>query len=151
MEYFMKVDSTKLRTLRETRGWSQEHLASVAGISVRTLQRMEADGSASAESRMAVAAALQLDAAALCASPPEPEPAASAARPSRPRKDARQGWRLHLGLYLLVCTGLLLVNLLTRGTPGWSLWPALGWGIAVLLHGTRVHAFRRRRAPSIGD
>ncbi len=57
----MKVDATRIRTLREARGWSQEHLASVAGLSARTVQRLESEGKASHESRMAVAAAFGVE------------------------------------------------------------------------------------------
>jgi len=57
----MKIDANRIRTLREARGWSQEHLAAVAGLSPRTVQRLEAEGKASHESRMAVAAALGME------------------------------------------------------------------------------------------
>lgn len=57
----MKIDANRIRTLREARGWSQEHLAAVAGLSARTVQRLEAEGRAAHESRMAVAAALGVE------------------------------------------------------------------------------------------
>lgn len=57
----MKIDANQIRTLREAHGWSQEHLATVAGLSPRTVQRMEAEGRASHESRMAIAAALSVE------------------------------------------------------------------------------------------
>jgi len=58
METEVKLNPAGVRKLREAKSWTQEHLASAAGVSLRTIQRMEADGSASAESRLAVAAAL---------------------------------------------------------------------------------------------
>ena len=58
MEYEMKLNPEGIKRLREAKSWTQEHLASAAGVSLRTIQRMEADGSCSAESRLAVAAAL---------------------------------------------------------------------------------------------
>ncbi|MDP1526502.1 MAG: helix-turn-helix transcriptional regulator [Rhodocyclaceae bacterium] len=61
----MKIDPQKIRQLREARSWSQEHLAEVAGLSARTVQRIEAEGNASPESRMAIAAALEVTAAEL--------------------------------------------------------------------------------------
>ena len=57
-EEVMKIDAQRIKRLREVRGWSQEHLASICGLSPRTVQRLEAEGNASLESRMAVAAAL---------------------------------------------------------------------------------------------
>ena len=40
------MDSTignNVKALREMRAWTQEHLATVAGTSARTVQRMEVD------------------------------------------------------------------------------------------------------------
>lgn len=61
----MKIDPGRLRQLRETRAWSQEQLAEVAGLSVRTVQRAESGGAASPETRMALAAALGMEPADL--------------------------------------------------------------------------------------
>jgi len=58
MESEVKMNPAGVKKLRESKSWTQEHLATAAGVSLRTIQRMEADGSASAESRLAVAAAL---------------------------------------------------------------------------------------------
>lgn len=56
--YEMKIDAARLRSLREHRAWSQEQLADIASLNVRTVQRVEAGGAASPETRMALAAAL---------------------------------------------------------------------------------------------
>jgi DNA-binding XRE family transcriptional regulator len=58
MESEVKLNSAGVRKLREAKSWTQEHLASAAGVSLRTIQRIESEGSASAESRLAIAAAL---------------------------------------------------------------------------------------------
>ena len=58
MDAQMKIDSVMVRTLREAKSWSQEHLANAAGLSTRTIQRVEADGIGSAETRLALAGAL---------------------------------------------------------------------------------------------
>ena len=71
----MQIDSNRIRTERERRAWSQEHLAEVAGLSLRTIQRMETTGSASFETARSIAAVFALDVAALQASPPESRPA----------------------------------------------------------------------------
>ena len=65
MEVHMKIDGTKVRALREEKSWSQEHLASASGLSSRTIQRIEAEGVGSPESRLALAAALGVPASAL--------------------------------------------------------------------------------------
>ena len=53
----MKIGPDIVRTLRERRAWSQEQLAEIAGLSVRTVQRVETGGGASLETRMALSAA----------------------------------------------------------------------------------------------
>ncbi len=55
----MKIDAATVRRLRESRAWSQEQLAEVAGVSVRTIQRVEADGSGSCETCMGLANAFE--------------------------------------------------------------------------------------------
>ena len=56
----MKLNANRIRTLREQRAWSQEHLAAVAGLSTRTLQRIESGAAASQETCLALAAALEV-------------------------------------------------------------------------------------------
>ncbi len=57
----MEFSGETVKRLREQRGWSQEHLAGAAGLSARTVQRMEAAGRASGETCMAIAAALGVE------------------------------------------------------------------------------------------
>ena len=84
MEAQMKINGEAVRALRERKSWSQEHLASAAGLSVRTVQRVEVDNIASAETRLALAAALDVPVAelmpALPATMQPPSPAAVSKR-----------------------------------------------------------------------
>jgi transcriptional regulator with XRE-family HTH domain len=61
----MRISSALIRQEREKRAWSQEHLAEVTGLALRTIQRIEATGSASYESAGAIAAVFGLAVAAL--------------------------------------------------------------------------------------
>ena len=61
MEQAMKIDGNKVRTLRESRAWSQDQLATASGLSVRTVQRAEVESSASRETRVCLAAAFGID------------------------------------------------------------------------------------------
>lgn len=78
METLMKVDGGLVKRLREEKSWSQEHLASLADLSHRTIQRVEADGTASLETRMALASALGVPAADLSPKPGRAPPSLGA-------------------------------------------------------------------------
>ena len=80
----MKVDATLIRSEREKRAWSQEHLAEVAGLGLRTIQRIESTGAAAYESARALAAVFEMDVARLrvAADPPAPVTVALPATPA---------------------------------------------------------------------
>lgn len=61
----MRIDTNKLTRLRGQRAWSQQYLADVAGVSLRTVQRIEKTGVASGESVRALASAFDVKAAEL--------------------------------------------------------------------------------------
>jgi len=70
----MKVDSSFVRQQRERRAWSQEHLAEVTGLGLRTIQRIETTGAASYESARSLAAVFGVDVAALRVAAPVAAP-----------------------------------------------------------------------------
>lgn len=77
----MKLDPARLKQLRESRGWTQEQLADIAGLNARTVQRVEAGGNASAETGMAIASALDCPLSELSSGPsvaPAPQPGSPA-------------------------------------------------------------------------
>ena len=57
----MKINTELLLKARKQRSWSQDELAIASGLNLRTVQRIESDGSASLQSRKALAAALDVD------------------------------------------------------------------------------------------
>lgn len=56
----MKISPEKIKQTRLEHGWSQEQLSEIAGISYRTIQRIEKNGSCSLESKMALASAFAI-------------------------------------------------------------------------------------------
>ena len=74
----MKLNPSIVRRLREARHWSQEQLAAAAGLGLRTVQRVEADGVASRETRVCLAAALDTDVSAMLDAGPGPGQVAAA-------------------------------------------------------------------------
>jgi len=85
----MRIDAKKIRAARERRAWSQEHLATVSGLGLRTIQRIEKTGAASFESARALAAVLEVDVAALRVASEEQPPARASSTTSRFRFRAR--------------------------------------------------------------
>lgn len=74
----MEVRSDIIRQHRQARGWTQQLLADAAGLSLRTVQRAEREGTTAKESAMAICATLSIDLAELSvipkASPAELQP-----------------------------------------------------------------------------
>jgi transcriptional regulator with XRE-family HTH domain len=66
----MKIDSSYIKAQRARRAWSQEHLAEVTGLGLRTIQRIEKTGAASYESARSLAAVFEIDVAELRVVPP---------------------------------------------------------------------------------
>lgn len=56
----MNISANKLKQYRTENGWSQEQLAELSGISLRTIQRAEKEGRCSHESAMAIASAFNV-------------------------------------------------------------------------------------------
>lgn len=57
-------------------------------------------------------------------------------RLARRRAGARMGWYIHALVYLVVNTGLAALAI-SHGRH-WAIYPALGWGLGLLLHGLAV-------------
>jgi transcriptional regulator with XRE-family HTH domain len=143
----MNVNAKRIRQLREERAWSQEHLAAAAGLGVRTIQRIEAEGNASAESRMAIAAALDVELAVLnaveepdAAFAPQAAPAAVTLVAAVPDRRFLLSWQQYRFLmFLLVASFLLALDLSHNHAVTWSRWPVAAGGGMLLLRW-----FRRR-------
>ena len=134
-----------IQKLRLKRGWSQQQLADLSGLSVRTVQRIEQGQVASTESLKSLAAVFEIDFSTL----QEPGMNTTTAPASPAAFDADEalafaqvrklkGFYLHLAQYVVVVTLLLGINLWTRPQYLWVGWVAMGWGIGVLFHGLRV-------------
>ncbi|MBX9403448.1 DUF805 domain-containing protein [Lysobacter sp. BMK333-48F3] len=77
----MHVNSARLRELRIARQWSQEQLAQLSGLNLRTIQRLESGAKISTESLRALAAVFEVPAESLLVGDPTPsQPALRAMR-----------------------------------------------------------------------
>ncbi|MGK2742236.1 2TM domain-containing protein [Tepidicaulis sp. LMO-SS28] len=134
-----------IRKLRLEKGLSQEQLASMAGISTRTLQRIERGAAASPETLKCLGAVLDISFSDL-----REETGMSSQTPhtasglSEQEREAMEYVRdiksfyTHAIQYAVVMSGLALLNLWTSPGFWWVIYPAIGWGIGVALHGLSV-------------
>jgi sensor histidine kinase YesM len=57
---------------------------------------------------------------------------------ARRRVRALRGFYRHLAIYAVVCTGLVIVNLVFSPGRIWFFWPMGWWGLGVLVHGVSI-------------
>jgi len=128
-----------VQKLRLQRGWSQDQLAELSGLSVRTIQRIERGQAASAESLKSLAAVFQIDFSAL-----QPEANMTLDPNLAVKPDEALAFRqvrrlrrfyMHAIQYVLVVSLLAVVNYIQNPHYLWVGWVALGWGIGLLTHG----------------
>lgn len=126
-----------IRESRLARGWSQEQLAGIAGISPRTVQRLEQGQPPALETLKALAAAfgtsvadLRKGAEPLAKDDAMTESADTAAVPAR---DPARIFRRHLLVFAGVMGGLSLFNLIHNPDHLWVIYPALGWGVPLAI------------------
>jgi len=59
------------------------------------------------------------------------------------RAGAKLGWFLHAALYVLVNLVIFAVSRYGFGSRPWSVFPLLGWGVGLALHGLSVFVLGR--------
>lgn len=57
---------------------------------------------------------------------------------ARRRASAKLGWYVHAIAFVLVNTLLFAMSRYAFGTRPWSVYPLLGWGLGLVLHGVSV-------------
>ncbi|MFZ2652395.1 MAG: helix-turn-helix domain-containing protein [Burkholderiaceae bacterium] len=131
-----------IQKLRLQHGWSQQQLAGASGLSVRTVQRIEAGYPASTESLKSLAAVFEVEFATL-----NPERDMSSTVNSLAEQQEAEafkyvrklrGFYTHLFQYIVVTLVLLAVNLIVTPHRMWAFWVMGGWGLGVLMHASRV-------------
>ena len=130
-----------IQKLRLQRGWSQEQLAELSGLSVRTIQRLERGQAASVESLKSLGAVFEIDFSKLRESGMEQattqtvsaDEAIALARVRRIK-----GFYIHVAQYCITICVLAVANVVLHPRYLWVGWVALGWGGGVMFHGLRV-------------
>ena len=138
-----------IQKLRLQRGWSQEQLAELSGLSTRTIQRLERGQPASVETQKALGAVFDVDFSTLKEldmSNAIEVPAATSSASAEQVEEALafahvraiKGFYVHASQYLIVMTFLVILNLVVTPRFFWAIFPILGWGVGVAFHGLRV-------------
>ncbi len=142
-----------VRKLRLENGWSQEHLAEISGLSIRTIQRVERGQKASLETIKSLAAVFEVDFYDLSKELPmnnsdnendkkneNIEKISITTNEAETLEYVRdiKGFYSHVIKYAIVISILFVIDLLTSPGKLWFYWPAIGWGIGLIVHGTSV-------------
>ena len=130
-----------VQKLRLQRGWSQQQLAELSGLNVRTIQRIEKGQEPSVESLKSLAAVFNVEFSTLkeqgmdnAVSETQSAEEILAFNQVRKLKD----FYIHLAQYVLVIAVLTVINALTTPNHWWVQWVVMGWGIGVFFHWLQI-------------
>ena len=129
-----------IKKLRLQRGWSQEQLADLSGLSVRTIQRIEQGQKPGLESLKSLAAVFETSVTQLQQEPEMKQNTHDNAEEKRvlDQVTSIKVFYSHLMTYFMVMVLLFIINYATNPSYIWAWWPAMGWGIGIINHGMRV-------------
>jgi transcriptional regulator with XRE-family HTH domain len=127
-----------VRKLRLQRGWTQDHLAELTGLSVRSIQRLERGQTGSLESVNALAAVLEVD-RALFKPGDNLMPNTSAVTADEENaiqyvKGVKEFYS-HVLMYLVF---VVVFGFAFGFKHPLILWGSIGWGIGLVVHGLNV-------------
>lgn len=138
----------RVQKLRLQRGWSQQQLSDLSGLSVRTIQRIEQGQTPSMESLKSLAAVFETDISSLKGESEMKSLVADGAASAEilAFEHVRRVKRFYVHLlkylvvvFLLAVLNAVQVNFLSAGHAVWWVqWVALGWGIGLLSHAVSV-------------
>jgi len=131
----------KIRKMRLAKAWSQEQLAEMCGLSIRTIQRLERGQQPSLESLKSLAAVFDVHTNELREEATNMNNQTDCNKESEVLEYVRdlKGFYSHLTNYVVVIAILFTINIFTDPSYIWAWWPALGWGIGIVNHA--IHAF----------
>ncbi len=136
------VNYMLIQKLRLQHGWSQQQLAELSGISVRTIQRIERGQAASTESLKSLAAVFEIDFSTIQSESNMNNPFTNGVsyEETFAFEHVRRLKRfyIHLMQYVVVISALAVFNLIKTPHHIWFIFPAFGWGIGILAHASSV-------------
>ncbi|WP_135076876.1 helix-turn-helix domain-containing protein [Terasakiella sp. SH-1] len=129
-----------LKMLRTEKNWSQEQLAECAGISVRTIQRIENGAACSLETAKCLAAVFEVEASVFLTQEEDDTSNEDQLTLILARQKVKEELKFyyHLVAYIAANAGMIGVNLKTNSDHLWFIYPLLGWGIGLAFHGIKA-------------
>lgn len=125
------------------KGWSQEQLATIAGLSTRTVQRIENGEQASLETLTAIAAALGVQVSDLNAQPQQAMEEETPDEQRIRRQVAAEGKLLSMAVrFAVIGVMLFAINWFTHPQYLWSLWAIGGMSLALVIRAVRTLLLR---------
>lgn len=133
-----------VKKLRLQKGWSQDQLSQLSGLSVRTIQRIESGQKAGLESLKSLAAVFETSVSNL-----QEESEMNTAENQVNKVDIEErlafaqvkrikGFYSHLIQYVVIIPILFVINFITNPDYIWAIWPMLGWGAGLTFHGLKA-------------
>ncbi|PID63840.1 MAG: XRE family transcriptional regulator [Gammaproteobacteria bacterium] len=142
-----------IQKLRLEKGWSQQQLADMSGLSKRTIQRLENGNTLSVESVKSLAAVFEVDFSTLngaltmnnndtlAATIADPKQTLTlTAKEQAAYQKVRQIKQFYISLcvYVVVISCLAVINWWTSPDYWWVKWVILGWGIGLLIRALKT-------------
>jgi XRE family transcriptional regulator, regulator of sulfur utilization len=154
-----------VRKLRLQRGWSQEHLAELVGVSVRTIQRIERGYSPGLETSKALASVFEVDVSTFTSEESKVNKNENLSESTAVADDEKEAMLYvkgikefydHLIIYFVfvVVFGFAFYDPFNKlfgvilGFDNFLVLGFLGWGVGVIVHG--LSAFEIIRWPGLG-
>lgn len=143
-----------VRKLRLQRGWSQEHLAELVGVSVRTIQRIERGYNPGLETSKALASVFEVDVSIFTSEEStvnKHENLSGSTTVSDDEKEAMlyvkgiKEFYDHLFMYVIFAC----VFGFAMGDSNFVRLGLLGWGVGLVIHG--LVAFEKLRLPGLSS
>ena len=143
-----------VRKLRLQRGWSQEHLAELVGVSVRTIQRIERGYSPGLETSKALASVFEVDVSTFTSEESTVNKNENLSESTAVTDDEKEAMLYVKGIkefydHLLVYLVFAVVFGFAMGDDNFVRLGLLGWGVGLTIHG--LVAFEKLRLPGLGS
>ncbi len=153
-----------VKKLRLQKSWSQEQLATLSGLSTRTIQRIEGGESVGYETLKSLASVFEIDVADLTqhyllntkeisSSPsmisnidkelfmePETQLNYEEANALEYVKELK-GLYIHIAMFLIIMLFLISLNLINTPNHYWFVYPLIGWGLGLAGHAISLFGF----------